>query len=72
MKYADIIPIHKKDDKTDKENYHPISILPSLTEVYERQMYNQICPYFDTFLTRPYFLSFNVVFEKALPLSVVS
>ena len=33
MKYADVTPIHKKDDKTDKENYHPISILPNLSKV---------------------------------------
>ena len=48
MKYADITPIHKKDDKTDKTNYRPISILPNLSKVYERLMYNQISPYFDS------------------------
>ena len=47
MKYADVIPIHKKDDKTDKENYRPISILPNLSKVYERLMYNQSYPYFE-------------------------
>ena len=36
MKYADVITIHKKDDKTDKDNYRPISILPYLSKVYER------------------------------------
>ena len=46
MKYAEVTPIHKKDDKTDKENYCPISILPNLSKVYERVMYNQIYPYF--------------------------
>ena len=46
MKYADVIPIHKRDDKTDKENDHPISILPNLSKVYERLIYNQIYPYF--------------------------
>ena len=30
MKYANVIPIHKKDDKTDKENYGPISIFKSI------------------------------------------
>ena len=35
MKYAEVTPIHKKDDKTDKENYRPISILPNLSKVYE-------------------------------------
>ena len=52
MKYADVIPIHKKDDKTDKENYRPISILPNLSKVYERLMYNQIYPYFETLFSK--------------------
>ena len=38
MKYADVTPIHKKDDKTDKENHCPTSILPNLSKVYERLM----------------------------------
>ena len=41
MKYADVTPIHKKNDGTDKTNYRPISILPNLSKVYERLMYNQ-------------------------------
>ena len=52
MKYADVTPIHKKDDKTDKESYRLISILPNLSKVYERLMYNQIYPYFDTLFSK--------------------
>ena len=52
MKYDDVIPIHKKDDKTDKENYLPINILPNLSKVYERLMYNQIYPYFHTLFSK--------------------
>ena len=52
MKYADVTPIHKKDDKTDKENYRPISILPNLGKVYEKLIYNQIYPYFDTLFSK--------------------
>ena len=33
VKYADVTPIHKKDDKTEKENYRAISILPDLSKV---------------------------------------
>ena len=40
MKCADVTPIHKKDDKTDTTNYRPISILPNLSNIYERLMYN--------------------------------
>ena len=59
MKYTDVIPIHKKDDKTDKENYSPISIFPNLSKVCERLMYNQIYPYFDTL-----FCKFQCGFRK--------
>ena len=52
MKYAEVTPIHKKDDKTDKENHRPISILPNLSKVYERLMYNQIYPYFQTIFSK--------------------
>ena len=52
MKYADATPIHKKDDKTDKTNYRPISILPNQSSVYERLMYNQIYPFFDSVLSK--------------------
>ena len=52
MKYAEVTPIHKKNDKTDKENYHPISILPNLSKLYERLMYNQIYPYFQSIFSK--------------------
>ena len=34
LKYANVKPVFKKDDKTNKENYRPISILPTLSKVY--------------------------------------
>ena len=52
MKYAEVTPTHKKDNKTDKENYRPISILPDLSKVHERLMYNQIYPYFHTIFSK--------------------
>ena len=52
MKYTDFIAIHKKDYKTDKESYCPISILPNLSKIYERLMYNQIYPFFDTLFSK--------------------
>ena len=59
MKYTEVTPIHKKDDKNDKENYHPINILSNLCKVYERLMYNQIYPYFQTTFSK-----FQCGFEK--------
>ena len=61
LKYADVRPVFKKDDKTDKENYRPISILPNLSKVYERLMYDQIYPFFDQI-----FSNCNAVFVKVL------
>ena len=29
LKYANVSPLFKKDDNTNKENYRPISILPT-------------------------------------------
>ena len=34
--------IHKKDCKTKKSNHRPISILPNLTNIHERLLYNQM------------------------------
>ena len=61
MKYAEVTPIHKKDDKTDKENYRPISILPNLSKVYERLKCNQIYLYFQTIFSK-----FQCGFRKGL------
>ena len=48
MKYADVTPIHQKDDKTEKTNYCSVSILPNLSKVVDDGlMYNKIFPYFD-------------------------
>ena len=52
LKYADVRPIFKKDDQTDKENYRPISILPTLSKVYKRLIYNQMYPYFDKLFSK--------------------
>ena len=52
MKYTDVITIHKKDDKTDKENYRLINVLSNLSKVYERLMDNQIYSYFDTLFSK--------------------
>ena len=51
LKLADITPIYKKDDTTNKENYRPVSILPSVSKIFERNMYDQISNYIDKFLS---------------------
>ena len=47
LKHADVTPIHKKKDKSDKTNYRPVSILLNTSKIYEKLIYNQLCDYFD-------------------------
>ena len=52
LKYADITPIFKKDDKTDKTNFRPIRVLPNLSKIYERFMQNQMYPYLNQIFSK--------------------
>ena len=51
LKMADIIPAHKKNDRTYKENYRPISILPPISKLFERNIYEQIEVYMNNHLS---------------------
>jgi len=50
LKLANVTPVFKKEDPLDKSNYRPVSILPLLSKMYERVIYNQLSDYGDTFL----------------------
>ena len=53
LKYANVTPLYKKDDNTNKENYKPISILPTISKIFERLMFQQITSYVSRVLS-PY------------------
>ena len=42
LKQADVIPVHKKNEKCYKRNYRPVSILTSKSNIYEKLLYNQL------------------------------
>ena len=42
LKLADVLPIFKKEDSFKKENYRPVSILPHMSKVFERILYNKL------------------------------
>ena len=50
LKNADVVPIHKKEESTKKENYRPVSLLPRVSKLFERKMYNQLLAYIETYL----------------------
>ena len=41
-KLANIVPVHKKRDREHAENYRPISLLPLVSKVFERCIFNSI------------------------------
>ena len=51
MKLADITPVNKNDDVTDKSNYRPISGLPSCSKLFEKIIQGQITTYIENFLS---------------------
>ena len=52
LKQADITPVHKKNDTNDKNNYRPVSRLPSLSKASEKCLYDQIYAYTDSILSK--------------------
>ena len=46
LKIAKVIPIYKKDDVKMFENYRPISILPAISKILEKIIFNQLHDYF--------------------------
>ena len=40
LKLSNIVPVHKKKDPADKCNYRPVNILPLLSKVFEKLIYN--------------------------------
>ena len=58
LKKADVIPSHKQLAKTDKANYRPVSLLPCVSKIYERDMFTQISNYIEKYLS-PYLFGFR-------------
>lgn len=46
LKYAEVSPIFKKDDPLDKNNYRPVSVLTSLSKVFESLVCDQLNDHF--------------------------
>ena len=51
LKLADVTPVYKKSDPTLVSNYRPISVLPTMSKVFERLMHHQVSEYIDKHLS---------------------
>ena len=52
LKLADVAPVFKKCDPTCAKSYRPISVLPTVSKVFERLMHDQITRYMDAHLSK--------------------
>ena len=46
LKIAKVLPLYKKEDPTLMDNYRPVSLLPSISKVFEKIVFNQLYKYF--------------------------
>ena len=47
-KKANVVPVHKKENRQSLKNYRPISVLPILGKIFERIIYNNFFEYLTT------------------------
>ena len=47
MKIANIKPIYKENNKEEKRNYRPISILPTISKIFERSSTDQLVKFLE-------------------------
>ena len=52
LKLGDLVPIFKDGDRTNKTNYRPICILPTLSKILERILFKQLSPYMSKMLNK--------------------
>ena len=58
LKFANISPLFKKDDNTNKKNYRPISILPVVSKIFERVFLQQMSNFVSNIIS-PYLCGFR-------------
>ena len=46
LKLANITPVYKKDSKSKKDHYRPITVFPGSSKIYERLFFKQISEYY--------------------------
>ena len=51
LKHADVTQVHKKEIKSDKVNYRPVSTLPNLSKIYGKLMCQKLYEHFNSMLS---------------------
>ena len=58
LKLADVAPMHKKEERTLAKNYRPVSLIPVLSKLFEKNMYDEIIDFIENSLS-PYLFGFR-------------
>ena len=58
LKLAEVSPAYKKDEISNKQNYRTINILPTVSKMFERVLYNQISSFMENYFS-PYLCGFR-------------
>ena len=51
LKFPNVVPVHKKEINCDKANYKLVSILPNLSNIYEKLIHQQLYEHFNSILS---------------------
>ena len=70
LKLADVTPVYKKEGRALKDNYRPVSILPSISKIFERNMSDQISQYINQHLS-PFLFGFRKGYSTQSCLTVM-
>ena len=52
LKHTDITPFYKKGKKDIKGNYRPVSVLPNLSNIFEKRMFEQMSQFFENIFSK--------------------
>lgn len=48
LKLTTVIPVHKKGEKDEMKNYRPIALIPIISKIFEKVIYNQLYKFLET------------------------
>ena len=51
LKCADLTPVYKAEETTNKKNNRNVSLLPALSKIFEKLLHTQIADYMENFLS---------------------
>ena len=58
LKVCQVLPLHKKKEPLNKENFRPVSILKNTSKIYEWAMHDQLAEYFEA-VFKPFLAAFR-------------